>query len=196
MVQTEHDEGMTGRAAAAHLRVSEVPMAQLRPLSRLHPRLSTLTTNIPPAGAAPMDVDEEGSEPSPGAVSVDDLLPRTSIAGAITPTLLSMLASSNWKERNTGIEQVDDLVRGAGGRIAPDLGELLPALKVCDVCWRWTIEGWARIAGSWMSKASMGWRWYRSHAPEPRSAEASLSRVGLMHADSMLASTLISPLTP
>ncbi|KAL6766815.1 TOG1 [Auxenochlorella protothecoides x Auxenochlorella symbiontica] len=80
-------------------------------------------------GAAPMDVDEGGSEPSPGAVSVDDLLPRTSIAGAITPTLLSMLASSNWKERNTGIEQVDDLVRGAGGRIAPDLGELLPALK-------------------------------------------------------------------
>ncbi len=55
-----------------------------------------------------MDVDEEGSEPSPGAVSVDDLLPRTSIAGAITPTLLSMLASSNWKERNTGIEQVDE----------------------------------------------------------------------------------------
>lgn len=171
-------------------------MAQLCTLSRLHPRLSTLITNIPSAGAAPMDVDEEGSEPSPGAVSVDDLLPRTSIAGAITLTLLSMLASSNWKERNTGIEQVDDLVRGAGGRIAPDLGELLPALKVCDVCWRWTIEGWARIAGSWMSKGSMGWRWYRSHAPEPRSAEACLSRVSLMHADSMLASTLISPLTP
>ncbi|KFM25421.1 Protein MOR1 [Auxenochlorella protothecoides] len=117
-------------AAGALEGLKPAQVTQVEDAFRRNPREEVVPTrHVRRRGAAPMDVDEEGSEPSPGAVSVDDLLPRTSIAGAITLTLLSMLASSNWKERNTGIEQVDDLVRGAGGRIAPDLGELLPALK-------------------------------------------------------------------
>lgn len=52
------------------------------------------------AGAA--EVEEEG----PAELDPEDLLPRADIGGSITPSLLSMISSSNWKERNAGVDQV------------------------------------------------------------------------------------------
>lgn len=62
--------------------------------------------------------------------SVDDLLPRTDISGQVTAQLLGMIGSAQPKERMKGVDAVDELLRGVGGRIGPDVGDLLPALKV------------------------------------------------------------------
>lgn len=70
----------------------------------------------------------EEEEPA-AAPSVDDLLPRIDISGSITPMLLGMISSSNWKERNAGVDGVAGLLQEAGNRIAPTVGDLLPALK-------------------------------------------------------------------
>lgn len=64
------------------------------------------------------------------APSADDLLPRTDIGGQVTSQLLGMIGSAQPKDRMKGVDAVDELLRGAGGRIGPDVGDLLPALKV------------------------------------------------------------------
>lgn len=68
------------------------------------------------ASAAAAAEEEEGDEVEEegGALNPDDLLPRTDISGAITPALLSMISSSNWKERNAGVDQVGDSSRRFG----------------------------------------------------------------------------------
>lgn len=61
------------------------------------------------AGAAAAGVDaDEGEDEGTGPAELDpeDLLPRTDISGSITPSLLGMISSSNWKERNAGVDQV------------------------------------------------------------------------------------------
>ena len=40
------------------------------------------------------------------------------------------LGSATWKHRNAAVEAVEGIVAGAGGRITPATGGLLPALKV------------------------------------------------------------------
>ena len=49
---------------------------------------------------------------------MDDLLPRKDISGLITGKLVQQLGSSNPKERMKAVDDVDEVVRGAGGRIA------------------------------------------------------------------------------
>jgi hypothetical protein len=41
-----------------------------------------------------------------------------------------MLTSSNWKERNAGVLEVEAILREANSRISPNVGELLGAMKV------------------------------------------------------------------
>jgi cytoskeleton-associated protein 5 len=57
-------------------------------------------------GGASGVADDEEDEEAPAPLNVDDLLPRTDISGSITPALLGMIGSSNWKERNAGVDQV------------------------------------------------------------------------------------------
>lgn len=57
--------------------------------------------------AAAEEPDEE--EGGPAELDPEDLLPRTDISGSITPSLLGMISSSNWKERNAGVDQVRGL---------------------------------------------------------------------------------------
>lgn len=77
------------------------------------------------AAGRPGTRDAPAAAPSP-----DDLLPRTDISAQVTAQLLGMLGSAQPKERMKGVDAVDDLLKGAGGRIGPDVGDLLPALKV------------------------------------------------------------------
>lgn len=77
--------------------------------------------------AAAEEPDEE--EGGPAELDPEDLLPRTDISGSITPSLLGMISSSNWKERNAGVDQVIQLLAEASQRIQPNVGELFPALK-------------------------------------------------------------------
>jgi hypothetical protein len=51
--------------------------------------------------------------------SMDDLLPRADISGQITGELISKLNSSNWHERKEGLDLVEGILTGAGGRIQP-----------------------------------------------------------------------------
>ena len=76
------------------------------------------------AGGGYADADEEDEEGG-GGLNPDDLLPRADVSGSITPALLGMIASSNWKERNAGVDQVRACVRAC---VAPALqGWRLPA---------------------------------------------------------------------
>ena len=65
------------------------------------------------AAAAGGGEEEEEDEEGGSALNPDDLLPRTDISGSITPALLSMISSSNWKERNAGVDQVGGWAGGA-----------------------------------------------------------------------------------
>ena len=40
------------------------------------------------------------------------------------------LDHTNWKERNAALEALEEIIRAAGGRITPSLGEAVPALRV------------------------------------------------------------------
>ncbi len=47
--------------------------------------------------------------------------------------LAKRLDHANWKERNAALEAMEEMVKAAGGRITPSLGEVMPALKVRTV---------------------------------------------------------------
>ena len=65
------------------------------------------------AAAGGGEVEEEDEEEGGGGgFNPEDLLPRADISGSITPALLGMIASANWKERNAGVDQVG----GCGAR--------------------------------------------------------------------------------
>ena len=72
----------------------------------------------------------EAAEDAPAAFDPDELLPRTDISGHITGKMVASLGSANWKERNAAVEEVEEVLKAAGGRIQPSLGDLMPALKV------------------------------------------------------------------
>lgn len=75
---------------------------------------------------AEADADDEIA----AAFDPDALLPRTDISSQITSKLVANIGSSNWKERNAALEEVEEIVKAAGGRIQPSVGDLMPALKV------------------------------------------------------------------
>lgn len=67
---------------------------------------------------------------APVPFNPDDMLPRTDISSQINSKLLANMGSANWKERNSAIEEVETILQQAGNRIEPNIGDLLPALKV------------------------------------------------------------------
>ena len=42
--------------------------------------------------------------------------------------------SANWKERNAALEEVEEMLRAAGGRIQAPPGDLISALKASARC--------------------------------------------------------------
>ena len=72
----------------------------------------------------------EAAEDIPAAFDPDELLPRTDISGHITSKLVTSLGSANWKERNAAVEEFEEILKAAGSRIQPNVGDLMPALKV------------------------------------------------------------------
>jgi len=82
------------------------------------------------ADSATATVGEEEGFDEPAA-SLEDLLPRTSIASSLTSALIGQISSSNWKERNSALEEIENLIKSAGNRIQPDIpaAELFPALR-------------------------------------------------------------------
>ncbi|CAD7700615.1 unnamed protein product [Ostreobium quekettii] len=68
------------------------------------------------------------ASPAP-SVSGDDFLPRQDISAQITPALINKLGSANWKERKEGLDDVEQILAGAGNRIDPCVGDLFVSLK-------------------------------------------------------------------
>ena len=86
-----------------------------------------------PAGGYSGPAADEDAEPA-APFDPDALLPRTDISNQITSKLVANIGSANWKERNAALEEVEEIVKAAGGRIQPTVGDLMPALKVdCNV---------------------------------------------------------------
>ncbi|KAL3133794.1 hypothetical protein ABBQ32_008271 [Trebouxia sp. C0010 RCD-2024] len=81
-----------------------------------------------PAGGYNGPAADDDDEP-PAAFDPDALLPRTDISSQISSKLVANLSSANWKERNAALDEVDDIIKSAGGRIEPTVGDLMPALK-------------------------------------------------------------------
>ncbi len=44
--------------------------------------------------------------------------------------IISAIDSAVWKERNAAVSEVEEILVAAGNRIQPNLGDLIPALKV------------------------------------------------------------------
>jgi cytoskeleton-associated protein 5 len=85
------------------------------------------------AASAAVEVQEEEDfdDESAAGASLEDLLPRTSIASSLTSSLISQISSSNWKERNSVLEEIENLIKSAGNRIQPDIpaADLFSALR-------------------------------------------------------------------
>ena len=60
---------------------------------------------------------------------LDDLLPRTDVSPQLGSKVIASLASTNWKERNHTMEDIENIIRSAV-RIQPNVGDLIPGLKV------------------------------------------------------------------
>ena len=85
------------------------------------------------AGTGRRGAAASSSENTPAAAAAldpDELLPRADLSGSISGRLLTELGSAQWKDRSRAVDEVEGLVTGAGGRIQPNVGELLSALKV------------------------------------------------------------------
>ena len=65
-----------------------------------------------------------------GMVSMDDLLPRVDISSQVTASLIASISNSNWKTRNAALDELGNILKEAGGRIAATVNpELFPALR-------------------------------------------------------------------
>lgn len=82
------------------------------------------------AAGAGVAIEADASMP---AFDPDQLLPRTDISGQLGGKVMASLGSTNWKERNHTMEDIENIVRTAN-RIQPNVGDLVPGLKVCRTC--------------------------------------------------------------
>lgn len=63
----------------------------------------------------------------------EPLLPRLDLSPQLGEAFAKQLDSANWKERNAAMEAVEEMIRGTGGGITPNIGELAQGLKVSVV---------------------------------------------------------------
>ena len=121
----------------AHMRVT---LNHSGPLSRAH--LQVVPTHVARAGvkhstavtaadSPRASLDGEG-EPAAAVVAAEpeSLLPRVDLGPQLGEAFAKQMDSVNWKERNAAMESVEEMIRGAGGRITPNVGELVQCLKV------------------------------------------------------------------
>ncbi|KAL0039701.1 hypothetical protein WJX77_005628 [Trebouxia sp. C0004] len=81
-----------------------------------------------PAGSYNGPIADEDDEPA-APFDPDALLPRIDISSQITSKLVANMGSANWKERNAALDEVEEIIKAAGGRIQPSVGDLMSALK-------------------------------------------------------------------
>ena len=55
---------------------------------------------------------------------MDDLLPRADISSQISSAFMANLTSANWKERKAALDELEQILAGAGNRIQPSVRPL------------------------------------------------------------------------
>ena len=80
------------------------------------------------SASAAVAADEQ--EATPSAFDPDELLPRADISAQLGSKVMASLGSSNWKERNHTMDDIENIIKAAN-RIQPSVGDLVPGLKVC-----------------------------------------------------------------
>jgi cytoskeleton-associated protein 5 len=81
------------------------------------PALFRRVSTARPAGKG--GAKSKGAGISEEPVSMDDLLPRADISGQITSSYVANLTSTNWKERKAALDELEQILAGAGNRIQP-----------------------------------------------------------------------------
>ena len=82
------------------------------------------------ANSASAAVAADKQEATPAAFDPDELLPREDISAQLGSKVMASLNSSNWKERNHTMDDIENIIKAAS-RIQPSVGDLVPGLKVC-----------------------------------------------------------------
>ncbi|TPP64440.1 hypothetical protein FGIG_11102 [Fasciola gigantica] len=79
------------------------------------PPVPTRGLSASKAATAGGDVDEEPSESTaaPEEIDTESLLPRVDISGRITATILTLLTSKAWKERQEGLTEIQNILNSA-----------------------------------------------------------------------------------
>ncbi|THD23002.1 Cytoskeleton-associated protein 5 [Fasciola hepatica] len=79
------------------------------------PPVPTRGVSASKAATAGGDVDEEPSESTaaPEEIDTESLLPRVDISGRITATILTLLTSKAWKERQEGLTEIQNILNSA-----------------------------------------------------------------------------------
>ena len=106
--------------------------SQFQPTRKVRSKRALAAAAVAGGGAAAVAAfrEEEEDDDDEPSTSLDDLLPRTNISSALTSSLLGQISSSNWKERNSALEEIEGLLNAAGNRIQPELPtELFAALR-------------------------------------------------------------------
>ena len=70
-----------------------------------------------------------GEADEAAAPDLDDLLPRVDISPQLGSKVIASLGSTNWKERNHTMDDIENIIKGAA-RIQSNVGDLIPSLKV------------------------------------------------------------------
>jgi len=88
------------------------------------------TSSVGEEAAVGVMDDDAGGAGGGRMVSMDDLLPRVDISSQVTTSLIASISNSNWKTRNAALDELENILKEAGGRIAGTVNpELFPALR-------------------------------------------------------------------
>ena len=74
--------------------------------------------------------NKAGGAAGGGGGGLDDMMPREDISKQMTPKLIALFKSEDWKERKKAADEVERIIRGANMRIQPvGLNEMMDNVK-------------------------------------------------------------------
>jgi cytoskeleton-associated protein 5 len=100
-------------------------LSNLKPMT---PAKKLRASAVIPAASATASASSGSNNSNTNAAANDDL-PRVDISGKLTPQLLAMIDDNDWKKRQEGLTQLEEILNEANKKIQPKLGNLMNSLK-------------------------------------------------------------------
>ncbi len=97
-------------------------LSNLKPMT---PAKKLRASAVVPAASA----TASASGSSNNNAAANDDLPRVDISGKLTPQLIAMIDDNDWKKRQEGLTQLEEILNEANKKIQPKLGNLMTSLK-------------------------------------------------------------------